>query len=178
MVLAPLVTDRIAARAVDEAAVADLVDQGNLFRDLDGVRWRQVLKDVAICRARRPSPIDLGRAVGDLGGKFLAGRPQVRKVDGRPNLDPARAPSDCGGHQERVRNIAAQRNPSGPYRIPSHLVRTDDLVEGGGVALLLRLARLRGAKGQQTNVQTTSSSPGPVGATLAVAHLAFQQGAG
>lgn len=38
MVLAPLVTDRIAPRAVDEAAVANLVDHGNLFRDLDGVR--------------------------------------------------------------------------------------------------------------------------------------------
>ena len=57
MSLAPPVADRIATGAVDETTIADLVDHGDLFRDLDGVRRRHVLEDVPIRLARR-SPVD------------------------------------------------------------------------------------------------------------------------
>lgn len=98
MVLAPLVTDRIAPRAVDEAAVANLVDHGNLFRDLDGVRWQQMLQHVPISFSPRPPSIYRGRAFRDVGREFFAGCPQVRKVDGRCNLDPAGTAGDRRGH--------------------------------------------------------------------------------
>ena len=154
--LAPPVADRIAARAVDETALADLVDHGDLLRDLDGVRRRHVLEDVPIRLARRSPSINPRCSLRDVGGESFAARAQVRKVDRRSDPDPAGAAGDGSGHQERMGNIAAQGNTAGPHRIPTHLVRADDLVDSGGVARLLRFAGFRGAEGQQANVHPTA----------------------
>ena len=156
MSLAPRVADGIAARSVDEPAIADLVDDGDLLGDLDRVRGRQAFEDIPVpVRAISPS-VYLGRAFRDIGRELFVTRAEVREVYGGPNPDLARSGGDSAGHQQWIG--APQRCAASPYGIPSHLVRGNDLFQVAGVALGQRLARLRAPESQKANVQDSSPS--------------------
>ena len=118
---------RAPTRPVNEPAFAELVDDGDLFRDLEGVLQHEMLKGVAF----------MGQgACGD----GLPGLPQHRAVDGRPDLDPAGAAGEGGGEQERLRvhaRLLGKVPAPEPDVVPAHRLHRLHFFPVLGVRVLL-----------------------------------------